>query len=80
MENDNKKKKSKKKKNKQAAKNAEPSTAASTVAASVSADQIPNGFNQIQNSNAFEAECTAHPTADLDRHGVTTSDVSRIFH
>lgn len=77
MENDNKKKKNKKKKNKQA-KNAESSTAAATatVAASVSANQLTNGFDQ---HNTSQAQHTSHPSADLDRHGVKASNVSS-FH
>lgn len=78
MENDIKKKKNKKKKNKQA-KNAEPTPAAPTVA-SVSTNQMPNGFDQNQQTNAFQAEHTPQPSAAMDRHGVTASNVGRIFH
>lgn len=78
MENDNKKKKNKKKKNKQT-KNAEPTSAAPTVA-SVSANQMPNGSDQKQQTNASQAEHTPQPSAALDRHGVAASNVSRIFY
>ncbi|KAL6580821.1 hypothetical protein OROMI_006744 [Orobanche minor] len=57
------------KKNKHAARNAEPSTAAATVAASVSIDEN-------QKRDAFQEECMAQPTANLDGHGVTASDAS----